>query len=478
MPTRQQIYHWFSTQISAIRISSAFRRAVKASESPKGFLLIAAFGLMLLLVYKLPDGGTMDNGTGPLAEIAPDALAENESLLSIEEADGAYDTGIPTLESLKLNRNETLIGLLNRAGISNANANTAVIQLKKVTNLRKLRPGQEIKLIRNTDAPDTVAELRLRDSFSEEAVLVMGEEGYSATRTPFMTYGLTRFAEGEITDNLYMSAKREGVPDKVIIELIRMLSFDVDFEREIREGDHFEIYFERSFAPGFNDIEDGRILEAVLTLSNRTLEAFYFKDKNGDEDYFSADGKSTRRALMKTPLDVAVVTSSYGSRKHPVLGYTRMHKGVDFRAPTGTPIMAAGDGVIEMASRNGSYGNYIRIRHNGDYKTAYGHLSRYGTGVKKGKHVKQGQVIGYSGATGRVTAAHLHYEVLLNNKQVNPLTLKLPTGRTLKGEELMAFQGSRDVILAEIDQVRNMQLALASTADDTSPVGAASTAAR
>ena len=157
---------------------------------------------------------------------------------------------------------------------------------------------------------------------------------------------------------------------------------------------------------------------------------------------------------MKPPLDVAVITASYGRRKHPVLGYTRMHKGADFRAPTGTPIMAAGDGIIEMSARNGSYGNYIRIRHNSTYKTSYAHLSRYGKGVKKGRRVKQGQIIGYSGSTGRVTAAHLHYEVLVNGKQTNPMTLKLPSGKTLKGKELQRFHQQTEQLSADLMQVQ------------------------
>jgi len=229
-----------------------------------------------------------------------------------------------------------------------------------------------------------------------------------------------------------------------------MMTFDVDFEREIRVGDTFEVYFERDYSPHFNDIENGRILHAKLTLRRRTLNAYFFRDQKGEEGYFDTHGISTRRALMKTPLDVAVLTSSFGRRKHPVLGYTRAHKGSDFRAPTGTPIMAAGDGVIEMSARNGSYGNYIRIRHNDTYKTAYAHLSRYGKGIKKGRRVKQGQIIGYAGATGRVTGAHLHYEVLVNKRQVNPMTVKLPTGKSLSGKDLTTFQTLQEVILADI----------------------------
>jgi len=325
-----------------------------------------------------------------------------------------------------------------------------------VTNLRRLQRGQEIRITRLSGAGETdgtFQTLRMRDNFDSEAQVRHTDSGFIAERTNVPTIGLTHLVEGEITDSLYMSAQRAGLPTPVIVELIRLMSFDVDFEREIRIGDRFQVYFERSYAPGYGDLDEGRILQVRLELRKRTLEANYFVDANGDGDYFDAAGNSTRKALMKTPLDVTVVTSSYGRRRHPVLGYTRMHKGVDFRARTGTPIMAAGDGVVERASRYGAYGNYIRIRHNSTYSTAYAHLSRYGRGVKKGARVKQGQIIGYAGATGRVTAAHLHYEVMMNGKQVNPLTIDLPTGRSLKDQDLVTYTAERTQLLADIDMV-------------------------
>jgi len=470
MPNWQQIRNWLSNSDVAKNVRLSVWKIIRKSESPLGFLAVAAFGLTLVLILNIP--GTPENQSANL--LLPPSIETQKQPLSQAAAidESAQNNNNPAGElvpnksqSHKLRRNETLIGLLKRAEISNTNAHAAVNKLKKVTNLRKLKRNQEIHLRRASDDSRTIQELRIRDTFDEEATVKLVNGSYEASREPFTTYGLTHYVEGTITDSLYLSAKREGLPDKVIVDLIRLLSFDVDFEREIRTGDHFEVYFERTYAPTFDDIEEGRILKAVLTLQKRTLEAFYFKDSKNEEGYYDSDGKSTRRALMKTPLDVTVVTSSYGKRKHPVLGYTRMHKGVDFRARTGTPIMAAGDGVIERASRYGSYGNYIRIRHNNTYKTAYAHLSRYGKGIKKGKRVKQGQTIGYAGATGRVSAAHLHYEVIKNGKQTNPLKLKLPTGRALKGDELLTFKGNRTQILAEIEKIRDLQTVLTAGAN-------------
>ena len=429
---------------------------LRQSESPVGFAAIAGIGVAAVLAFNI--AGRPVEHSEPIEAFTSEETESFDAAAqpSQEQAAPVTPKEMP-IEPFELRRNETLIGLLERAQISRRNAHAVVADLGTISNLRKLQRGQEIRIQRSADDPATVQNLWMRDSFAEQSVITREENGYRAEREPVETISLTRLIEGEITDNLYLSAKRAGLPDSVIIELIRMMSFNVDFEREIRQGDTFQVYFERRFAPEFDDMENGRILHVDLGLKRQPLNATWHEDANGEGGYYDAGGESTRRALMKTPLDVAVVTSRYGRRKHPVLGYTRMHKGVDFRAPTGTPIMAAGDGVIEMAARNGSYGNYVRIRHNGSYKTAYAHLSKFGRGIKRGSRVKQGQIIGYSGATGRVTAAHLHYEVLVGGKQANPLTLELPTGRTLSGDELANFEDRRNVIIADIGRVKQSE---------------------
>jgi len=447
MPRWQRIRNTVLTNKTVLALWRIIKRTGTASESPVSFGIIAFVGIFLLVLLNIknPNIALPEN-------IHTQAAPDEVELVAFQSA--ASPPYVPPVESFKLRRGETLISLLRRATIENGNAHDVVSYLKKVTNLRRLQAGQKIRLIRQANNGRRLSELRIRDSFSEEAVVRHEEGQYKAQRSPIKTYALTHFVSGEITDSLYLSAKRAGLPKKVIIDLIRMMSFDVDFEREIRIGDHFYVYFERDYSPDFDDIENGRILHAKLALKKRELEAYFYEDKNGRQGYYDAQGQSTRKALMKTPLDVAVLTSSYGKRRHPVLGYTRMHRGSDFRAPTGTPIMAAGDGIIEMAARNGSYGNYVRIRHNGSYKTAYAHLSRYGKGIKKGKRVKQGQIIGLSGATGRVTGAHLHYEVLVDGKQVNPMRLKLPTGRVLQGADLVTLQTLKVAVNTEIVAIK------------------------
>lgn len=358
--------------------------------------------------------------------------------------------------SFSLRRGDTLVdALVREGGIARAEALAAIDGLSEYINPRRVRTDQEIRIrLATTGDVPALLSMGIRRDFRNRAVAERAEDGtFTPKLEPVPLVRLNGFAQTEISDSLYLSAQRQNVPAVVIVDLIRILSFEVDFQREIWPGDRLTLLYDREMTADGRETGAGDIRYIKLEMRGRTLEYFHHVNpETGFTEYYNRDGESARRALMKTPLDVTVVTSSYGRRKHPVLGYTRMHKGVDFRARTGTPIMAAGDGVIERSRRWGSYGNYVRIRHNGAYKTAYAHLSRYGPGIKEGRRVRQGDIIGYAGATGRVNAAHLHYEVLLNGEQVNPLTLDLPSGRTLAGEELQAF--AANLALLEDDVTR------------------------
>ena len=232
--------------------------------------------------------------------------------------------------------------------------------------------------------------------------------------------------------------------------MVRLFSYSIDFQRDIRRENLFTVYYEFLLNYKGEEIMPGNIIYANANLDNNNLEIFRYESLKGDHKYFNSEGESIRKTLMKTPIDGARLSSRFGKRRHPVLGFTKMHKGVDFAAKKGTPIYAAGDGVIERANVYGGYGKYIRIRHNSQYKTAYAHLYKFAKNIKKGKSVKQGQIIGYVGSTGRSTGPHLHYEILFNNKQINPQKLKLPEGRKLKGEELEEFIKIKENILKKI----------------------------
>ena len=261
---------------------------------------------------------------------------------------------------------------------------------------------------------------------------------------------------GTIDSNLYDTALAAGMPNQVLMEMVHIFSFDVDFQREIQRGDRFEVLYEAVFNKAGEFVENGPILYAALEVGEREVELFRFESEEGPADYLDAKGASVRKALMRTPINGARLSSGYGMRRHPILGYNKKHLGVDFAAPTGTPIYAGGDGTITMLGWHGNFGKYIRIRHNSTYSTGYAHLNGYAKGMKRGKRVRQGQVIAYVGSTGMSTGPHLHYEVMRGNKRINPMTLKLPSGRKLEGRELAAFRQQVQkitVLLAEVPAV-------------------------
>jgi len=254
---------------------------------------------------------------------------------------------------------------------------------------------------------------------------------------------------GEMATSFYKAARDQGVPMPVLLQAYQTLSHIVDFQRDIREGDTFALGYQSLDDGEYGGTHPGNLVYASLTLSGRALDVYRNATDEGYEGFFDADGRSIETDLMKTPVDGAQLSSLFGKRSHPLLGYTRMHKGLDFAAPRGAPVLAAGDGIVLRRSRNRSFGNYIRIRHDGTYATAYAHLSRYAKGLEPGDRVRQGEVIGYVGATGLATGPNLHYEVLVDGNQVNPMTLDLPPRRVLTGDALARFRrATADLVAA------------------------------
>ncbi len=364
--------------------------------------------------------------------------------------------------TVEVRRGDTLMALLVESGADPQEAHKAITALKKVYSPRKLKPGQAIHLAFSADAgADAEAaarllSLRLQESPERDVQVarLAAEAGFVATTVKRPLSRELTGRRGRIESSLFVAGQKAGVPIPVMVELIRAFSFDVDFQREIWPGHGFELLYESYFDNAGTLAKTGDIHYAALILSGRHIELYRFTPKSGRSDFFDATGQSARRTLMRTPIDGARISSGYGRRRHPVLGYNKMHRGTDFAAPPGTPIYAAGDGTIERAGPNRSYGRYIRIRHNSTYNTDYAHQRRIAKGVRRGRRVKQGQVIGYVGSTGRSTGPHLHYEVLINGRQVNPLKIRLPSGEKLKGENLEAFQAAR----AELEGLRNETL--------------------
>jgi murein DD-endopeptidase MepM/ murein hydrolase activator NlpD len=259
------------------------------------------------------------------------------------------------------------------------------------------------------------------------------------------------YKENIITQSLYKAATDEKIPANTIIEFARIYGFQVDFQRDIRKQDKFQIMYETYLNEKNEVIETGEILFANLKLSGQDNTLYYF-DVEGSEGHYDKNGKSVKKALMKTPINGARLSSSFGMRKHPIDGFNKMHRGTDFAAPTGTPIMASGDGVVKKAGWCGGGGNCVKIKHNSTYQTVYAHMSKFARGIKSGVRVKQGQTIGYVGSTGKSTGPHLHYEVIVNGKKVNSQKLKLPSGKILKGKERKLFETKKiklDVLKSE-----------------------------
>ena len=261
------------------------------------------------------------------------------------------------------------------------------------------------------------------------------------------------YKETIITNSLYNSALTLGIKPNIIIEFARLYGFQVDFQRDVWKNDSFQIIYEEFINEDKVVVDTGEIIFANLNLQNTDLQLYKYEYEKNKIEYFDENGKSIRKTLMKTPINGARLSSSYGKRKHPILGYTKMHTGTDFAAPMGTPIMASGDGKVTKAGWCGGGGNCVKIKHNSTYQTVYAHMSKFGRGIKKGKRVKQGQIIGYVGSTGLSTGPHLHYEVIENGKKINSQKLKLPSGKILKGNQRKKFEVTKikiDVLKSDL----------------------------
>jgi hypothetical protein len=347
---------------------------------------------------------------------------------------------------------DTFMKLMIDAAVPRTDAHGAIKAMRGIYNPRDIRPGQTLTARFETSEEESKGQIFVGLSFMPTI-----DQTIQVNRTDSGTFEANLIERelnhqvanlgGTIDASLYTAATRAGLPPTVIVDIIHLFSWDVDFQRDVRPGDSFNALVERSHLKNGDIARWGEVLYAEMTVRGKTQRYFRFETKNKKGrtrvGYFNEKGHSARKPLLKTPVDGARLSSGFGRRRHPILGYTKMHRGVDFAAPSGTPVYAGGNGRITSIGRNGGYGRYIRIRHNGRYSTAYGHLRRYARGMKRGKRVRQGQIIGYVGSSGRSTGPHLHYEVLVGGRQVNPLRLRLPAGRRLKGKELASFSTLR-----------------------------------
>lgn len=374
-------------------------------------------------------------------------------------------------QSLTLKSGEGLAKLLKRAGFSAQDSQNAIRIIENHRSMRSLPIGLQIDAIapktseklstaedhdsRNSDSPkhdsDTGAfRIALEDDY-DLTLYQTADGGWGSQISARPIEKFLSFSSGRIDSSLYKASKKAGMSDQVFNTFVQVLSFSVDFQREVKKGDHFEALFETK-----RDLISGKtkfgpeLYYISMTLSGDLIEYFRHEHRDGTVGWYDRAGNSASRTLMRTPVNGARLSSGYGKRKHPILGYSKMHKGLDFAAPTGTPIMAAGSGIVEFSGWNGSYGKYVRIRHNSTYKTAYAHMSRIKPGITPGQRVKQGEIIAYIGSTGRSTGPHLHYEILVNDRKVNPLTVRLPAGKSIPDIERKPFEVSMAAIEEEL----------------------------
>ena len=327
--------------------------------------------------------------------------------------------------------------------------------IKKQKEIKSLKQNQKVYFKLDTKDTIKILEFKLEIDKKRDLVLLRVNNKKDFI-SKIIEKNLTKvivFKEGSIDSSLYNTATELGIKPNTIIEFARLYGFQVDFQRDIWKGDSFQIIYEQFENEDGSLIESGDIIYSNLNIQGNDLNLYKFILGNKEIDYFDENGRSMRKTLMKTPINGARLSSSFGKRKHPILGFTKMHTGTDFAAPTGTPIMASGDGVVTRAQWCGGGGNCVKIKHNSTYQTVYAHMSKFGRGIKKGVKVKQGQIIGYVGSTGLSTGPHLHYEVIENGKKINSQKLKLPSGKTLKGEQRNRFEVNKikiDVLKSEL----------------------------
>ena len=307
--------------------------------------------------------------------------------------------------------------------------------------ISKLNENQIIKIKIDFLEPVKIMEIEIEIDKSKRLSLIRNRilDSFDLRETTTFLKKKLTYKESKISSSLYSSAIKEGVNPNIIVNFARIYGFQIDFQRDIWKNDTFQIMYENYLNEKDEVVDNGNIIFANLILQGKEYPLYYF-NTNKLSDHFDENGQSIKKTLMKTPINGARLSSSFGKRKHPILGFTKMHTGTDFAAPTGTPIMASGDGVVIRAGWCGGGGNCVKIKHNSTYSTVYAHMSKFGRGIKKGKRVKQGQTIGYVGSTGMSTGPHLHYEVIENGKKINSQTLKLPSGKVLKGEERKLFE--------------------------------------
>jgi murein DD-endopeptidase MepM/ murein hydrolase activator NlpD len=431
-----------------------FKRNINKAKHIALFGLVIASVLLVTVVYK------SDQKIRKRSEIINDTN-KIEDLETFKKFLFSKINSPFTNLNYEIKKGDTIQKVLKKLKVKNHEIQILINQYKKYGNPNYLSAGTKINVILEkqlSSNENSLVKFVIPISKSTTIAISKNEENKIVSKKIITKlYKRKTLAENIINKNLYSSAIKADINPDTIIEFARIFGFEIDFQRDIRKNDYFKILYEKYFDESGQFIKSGSILFAHMSVNGREITLYKFgKDK--DYGYFDANGKSVEKALMKTPINGARLSSPFGMRKHPILGFNKKHLGTDFAAPTGTPIMASGSGTITRAKWCGGGGNCIKIKHNSTYETVYAHMKSFAKGMKVGKKVRQGEIIGYVGSTGMSTGPHLHYEVIVNGKKVNSQTLTLPSGKVLKNKERKDFEIHRiktDVLIAEIIDKKN-----------------------
>jgi murein DD-endopeptidase MepM/ murein hydrolase activator NlpD len=414
--------------------------------------VLAAGGVALALVGGWKTAELFLGRGAPAAEVA----------MATAPAPAKPAVALPETVPVRVLPGETLAAAVERAGVSPEEARRAVDALAQAMDTVHIKAGmafeaaiarpsggEQARLVSLSLQPTPAKALTLSRTFDGALTLKQLEENIRDD---------TVAADGRIEGSLYESAEKLGATPTITAQVVKLFAHKLDFQRDIQPGDDFKLVFDRKVTESGKVVEVGDLRYAEL----HGTKFYRFERPHGDVEYFDETGKNIKGFLLRTPVDGAHITSLFGMRKHPILGYTRAHQGIDFGAGTGTPILAAGDGVVAEAGRKGGYGNWLRIRHDATWDTGYGHISRFAAGIHPGVHVRQGQVVAYVGATGLATGPHLHYEIFRRGERVNPLSAKVPQGSVLAGRDLKRFKAQKaevDGLLAAQTKPENLAMA-------------------
>ena len=430
---RQKVINtcYFTAVLAAFVLSLAHNNRVEASVDTKDY-----FSYLMI-------ENSINNGLEDASDFSEESVDNIRAMFEMVDNLVKYKN---IEKDVVLESGDTLISALTRIGISKDVANDIYYSLKEHFDPRDLKAGQTLKvnlaINAQTDKLEGINYLILEPQAGERIITALKDNVYQTYVEKDEFIDEVNSITGEISGNLSTAMSNQGVPMKVISNFINIFSYSIDFRRDIQKGDKFEIVYESQVIPDGTVVKSGDILYAGLILRNQKIAIYRFENSKGDVEYYEANGRALKKTLDRKPMSFrnARISSPFGKRYHPILKKYKIHWGVDYAAPKGTLIYAGGDGIVQVAKYNGSYGNYVKIRHNSEYSTAYGHMNGFAKGIRPGVRVKQGQVIGYVGSTGRSTGPHLHYEVIKNGRRVNPRTIKASTGENLRGNDLTKFK--------------------------------------